>query len=187
MRAELVELGDLIAELVAGAADGGDPEAAAVVPLDTIARRLAERTARRHDRPVEVLGTGAAVVAPPTGLTRAVGNLLENAVKFSPPGSPVTVELDGGCLRVLDDGPGIAPDETERVFDRFYRSPASRTLPGSGLGLAIVRQVVEGAGGTVEVCPRSAATRPSVGFRLPAVTVPVERPGTAGQPEARVR
>ncbi|HEX5247942.1 MAG TPA: HAMP domain-containing sensor histidine kinase [Gaiellaceae bacterium] len=82
-------------------------------------------------------------------LERAVWNLLENAGKWSMPGSSVDVTLSGGELRVRDHGPGIAPEDREHVFDRFYRSATARALPGSGLGLAIVREVAEAHGGTV--------------------------------------
>lgn len=87
------------------------------------------------------------------GLERAVLNLLDNAVKFSPQGSVVHVALrplgDGtAVVEVSDSGPGIAPEDLPRVFDRFYRSSEARTLPGSGLGLAIVKQAAERHGGT---------------------------------------
>jgi len=82
-------------------------------------------------------------------LERAAWNLLENAGKWSVPGSSVDVTLSGGELRVRDHGPGIAAEDREHVFDRFYRAAAARSLPGSGLGLAIVREVAEAHGGTV--------------------------------------
>ncbi len=82
-------------------------------------------------------------------LERAVWNLLENAGKWTKPGSSVDVTLSGGELRVRDHGPGIAPEDREHVFDRFYRSADARSLPGSGLGLAIVREVAEAHGGSV--------------------------------------
>jgi two-component system, OmpR family, sensor histidine kinase MprB len=84
-------------------------------------------------------------------LERAVWNLLENAGKWSEPGSSVEVALKDGELRVRDHGPGIAPEDREHVFDRFYRAPTARSQPGSGLGLAIVREVAEAHGGTVVV------------------------------------
>jgi two-component system sensor histidine kinase MprB len=85
---------------------------------------------------------------------RAVANLLDNAVKWSPNDGTVHVGLhatpDGYAeLSVRDQGPGIPPDDLPYVFDRFYRSPASRAMPGSGLGLAIVRQIAEQHHGTV--------------------------------------
>lgn len=85
----------------------------------------------------------------PERLERAVWNLLENAGKWTKPGSSVDVTLARGELRVRDHGPGIAPEDREHVFDRFYRSADARSLPGSGLGLAIVREVAEAHGGSV--------------------------------------
>jgi two-component system sensor histidine kinase MprB len=87
--------------------------------------------------------------AVPERIERAVWNLLENAGKWSTNGKPVEVRLAHGELTVRDHGPGIAAEDRERIFDRFYRAPAARSLPGSGLGLAIVREVAEAHGGTV--------------------------------------
>jgi two-component system sensor histidine kinase MprB len=84
----------------------------------------------------------------PERLERAVWNLLENAGKWSREGSSVDVMLTDGELVVRDHGPGIAEEDREHVFDRFYRAAEARSLPGSGLGLAIVRQVAEAHGGT---------------------------------------
>ena len=82
-------------------------------------------------------------------LERAVTNILGNAVKWSPPA--VRFPPPRACRRVTvtDEGPGIPEGEQTRVFERFYRSPASRGTPGSGLGLAIVAQAAERHGGTV--------------------------------------
>ena len=82
-------------------------------------------------------------------VARAVGNLLDNALKWSPDGAVVEVTCADGAVTVRDHGPGIGPDDLPHVFDRFYRAPAARALPGSGLGLAIVAQVAEAEGGTV--------------------------------------
>jgi two-component system, OmpR family, sensor histidine kinase MprB len=82
-------------------------------------------------------------------ITRAVGNLLDNALKWSPDDGVVEVRCAGGVVTVRDHGPGIAPDDLPHVFDRFYRAPAARALPGSGLGLAIVAQVAGAEGGSV--------------------------------------
>jgi two-component system sensor histidine kinase MprB len=80
-------------------------------------------------------------------LDRAVVNLLDNAVKFSPTGEPVEVSVKGGQIAVRDHGPGIADADLPLVFERFYRANGARGLPGSGLGLAIVRQVAQAHGG----------------------------------------
>jgi two-component system sensor histidine kinase MprB len=84
----------------------------------------------------------------PVLLERAVSNLLENAVKYSPPGAPIEVSVRGGEVVVQDHGPGIAEEDLPRVFDRFYRAAAARSKPGAGLGLAIVREAAEAHGGT---------------------------------------
>jgi two-component system sensor histidine kinase MprB len=82
-------------------------------------------------------------------LSRAVGNLLDNARKWSPPGQAVSVVCRAGAVVVRDRGPGIAREDLPHVFDRFYRAPSARGLPGSGLGLAIVAQVVKAEGGSI--------------------------------------
>ncbi len=78
-------------------------------------------------------------------LLEAVGNLLDNAIKFSPAGTDVTLSLcdtpGGACVRVADQGPGIPPAERDRVLRRFYRTQKSRTVEGSGLGLSLVAAV----------------------------------------------
>ncbi len=88
------------------------------------------------------------VRAAPGRLDRAVANLLDNAVKWGPPGEPIEVRVRDGELTVRDHGPGFAPSDLPLVFDRFYRADSARGMPGSGLGLAIVRQVAEAHGGT---------------------------------------
>ncbi len=79
-------------------------------------------------------------------MVEAVGNLLDNAVKFAPPGSVVTVALDQSgsvaMLRVADRGPGIPSAERDRVLQRFYRMEKSRTVDGSGLGLSLVAAIM---------------------------------------------
>jgi two-component system sensor histidine kinase MprB len=77
-----------------------------------------------------------------------VANLVDNAVKWSPPGGAVELELTDGELSVRDHGPGFADADLPHVFERFYRAEGARGLPGSGLGLAIVRQAAEAHGGS---------------------------------------
>ena len=74
---------------------------------------------------------------------------MENAGKWSRDGSSVDVILADGSLVVRDHGPGIAPEDRDHVFGRFYRAASARSLPGSGLGLAIVREIAEAHGGSV--------------------------------------
>ncbi|WP_431035431.1 HAMP domain-containing sensor histidine kinase [Streptomyces sp. P6-2-1] len=112
-------------------------------------------------------------------LERAVVNVLDNAVKFSPDGGEIRVRLERGTLTVRDHGPGIPPEDLPYVFDRFWRSPSARSLPGSGLGLSIVARTVRDIGGTVTL-----ATAPDgEPGTLATITIPgapVRPPGDAG-------
>lgn len=92
----------------------------------------------------------SAVRVVPSRLERAVANLLDNAVKWSPPAGTVEVSSAHRSVVVRDHGPGISEADLPHVFERFYRSAGARGLPGSGLGLAIVRDVVDAEGGTVK-------------------------------------
>jgi two-component system sensor histidine kinase MprB len=120
------------------------------VRLDLIVEEAVER-ARRHsqDTPFEVELEQVVLTGEPGRLARAINNLLDNAVNYSPPGSPVEIAVHGDELTVRDHGPGISAVDLPHVFDRFYRGAEARGRPGSGLGLAIVRQVAEQHGGRV--------------------------------------
>ncbi|HEX8714890.1 MAG TPA: HAMP domain-containing sensor histidine kinase [Solirubrobacteraceae bacterium] len=124
--------------------------AAEDVRLDALVGEAVER-ARRHSSAAEFeLELEPTIVAAvPARLERAIGNLIDNAIKYSPPHEPVEIALAGGELTVRDHGPGISAPDLPHVFDRFYRGAEARGRPGSGLGLAIVRQVVEQQGGRV--------------------------------------
>jgi len=81
-------------------------------------------------------------------LTQALANLVENALRHTPPGTQITVRLSrpagaGICLAVEDDGPGVAPEDLPRLWHRFYRGERSRTTPGNGLGLSFVAAVAD--------------------------------------------
>ncbi|RXS85720.1 HAMP domain-containing histidine kinase [Streptomyces sp. TM32] len=121
------------------------------------------------------------VRAEPDGLERAVVNLLDNAVKFSPSGGTVEVRLAGGELTVRDHGPGIPQDELPHVFERFWRSPSARSLPGSGLGLSIVARTAQQAGGAVRLRSADPGGTEAV-LTLPgAATPPPDVPGPGPQ------
>jgi two-component system sensor histidine kinase MprB len=83
-------------------------------------------------------------------VNRAVSNLLDNALRWSPAEGTVEVVLKDGVLTVRDHGPGFEEPDLPFVFDRFYRAQNARRMPGSGLGLAIVRQAAEASGGFAE-------------------------------------
>ncbi|NJP69453.1 HAMP domain-containing sensor histidine kinase [Streptomyces sp. C1-2] len=113
------------------------------------------------------------VRAEPSSLERAVVNILDNAVKFSPGGGTIEVRLADGVLTVRDHGPGIDAEELPYVFDRFWRSPGARSLPGSGLGLSIVARAVRQAGGEVSLAPAGDAGGGTVAtIRLPGAPTP---------------
>lgn len=136
------------------------------VRLDEVVRRAVRRASRRGHHTISTDLRPWNLVGDPNALERAVLNLLDNAVKFSPPKSTVTVRLRPGLLEVEDEGPGIPEGERQQVFQRFWRSPAARAMPGSGLGLAIVADVAESHGAQVGVA-RSRTGGAIVSIRLP--------------------
>jgi two-component system sensor histidine kinase TctE len=103
----------------------------------------------RDDEPLELRGD-------PLMIAEMIANLVDNAIRYSPPRARIAVEARGegerARLTVCDDGPGLADDERARVLDRFYRG-AGATEPGSGLGLAIVREIARAHGGALRLAP----------------------------------
>ncbi|HMQ27835.1 MAG TPA: HAMP domain-containing sensor histidine kinase, partial [Acidimicrobiales bacterium] len=167
LRSEMGELSALVTELVDLATEEAQaPEPIAPLRLDELVSRLAGRTERRTGLAVTCDLAPTIVEGRTTRLERAVGNLLDNAAKWSPEGGTIRVHLADGALVVSDEGPGIDDADLARVFDRFYRADAARSTPGSGLGLAIVRQIVEDHGGRV-IAGRAPGGGAAVGFRLP--------------------
>ena len=137
---------DLV-ELARENAQQPDPEE---LRLDLLVADVVERAQRRAPEvKIEAKLEEATVNGVPTALERAVGNLLDNAVKWSPPGGVIEVTVREAEVTVRDHGCGIDEADLPLVFDRFYRAPAARGMPGSGLGLAIVKQVAEQHGGSV--------------------------------------
>jgi len=144
IRLEVEELSTLTAELVDLATDQmQNAEPVATVDLLSLARDIAQRSRRRSARPIAVIdGGGNAVEGYANQLLRAISNLVDNAIKYSPEGSPIDITVDGGVIRVRDHGPGIKDIDLPHIFERFYRSQETRSAPGSGLGLAIVADAV---------------------------------------------
>jgi two-component system sensor histidine kinase MprB len=152
---ELRELTDLVAELVELATDTRSEEPVEQIELSELAELVVTRHRRRTGREITLeLHAPALVTGRVALLERAVSNLVENAVKFSPEGTTVEVVVSGANVEILDRGAGIAPEDLPHVFDRFYRATTARTLPGSGLGLAIVEQIAQLHGGTITLKPR---------------------------------
>lgn len=143
---------------------------AATVVADTVRRfqRQAERAGLSLS--AQVPSTPLTVIADAERLERALGNLVANAIKFTPPGGSITVTAaeddDTVALSVRDTGVGIEPEAQPRVFERFYKTDRGRGSGGTGLGLAIVKHIVRAHEGTVSV-----ESRPGMGstftMRLP--------------------
>jgi two-component system OmpR family sensor kinase len=172
MRGEVEDMSALAANLLLLArADAGVPAASlAEVDLSDVAGRVVERAARQAEEAGVSLAAHTAttiVRGDPALLERAVGNLVENALTYAPRGCHVTVRCTGAegvaTVAVEDDGPGIAPEHAEHVFDRFYRAdPARRRDAGSGLGLPIARAIAEAHRGSLAL----ARPRPGALFRM---------------------
>jgi len=191
VRAQIEELTTLIGDLVELARDEPLTHVVEVVDLSEVLDRAVTRVRRRAPGiEFEVRSAPWWVTGEPPSLERAVTNLLDNAAKWSPPGGVVRVDMHRGRLVVDDSGAGIAPGDLPHVFDRFYRSEESRSMPGSGLGLSIVRQVAERHAGTVH-----AGAAPGGGGRL-SLTLPgspepddalAPQPGSAFSSQAEPR
>jgi signal transduction histidine kinase len=129
-------------------------------PVDFPVRELLEQAAREcslGERPVRlkvcVQPGDLSATGDPERVHQVVANLLDNAVRHSPRDGRVWLSAHASnghvAIEVADEGPGIAPEEAERVFERFYRADAARNGEGSGLGLAIARWIVDAHGGAI--------------------------------------
>jgi two-component system sensor histidine kinase MprB len=175
---QLQELSALVGDLAELARGDQEPTVQEILRLDLLVRD-AVAVQNTHGRTKGVTfdldAEPCCVEAHADRLTRAVGNLLDNARKWNPPEHSVSVCCREGRVVVHDQGPGIAEEDLPHIFDRFYRSPSARGLPGSGLGLAIVAQVVQAEGGTIEAenVPTGGAR---MSMQLPVVPCPDDDP-----------
>ena len=190
MKAQMVELSTLIGDLLElsrpSRPAGSKP--LGVLPLHDIVSRALDRARLRGPGLLFSVELHPWFVrADAHTMERAVVNLLDNAVKFSPPGGAIEVALRSGTLTVRDHGPGIPAEDLPHVFERFWRSPSARQMPGSGLGLAIVAQTIRDAGGEVSLAtavpvPDGATGGALCTVRLPgAPTPPPPTPPPGGQ------
>jgi two-component system sensor histidine kinase MprB len=171
--AQMTELASLIGDLQELARpDAAQPGPLQVVGLHDIASTALERARLRGPELTITADLEPWYVrAEPAALERAVVNVLDNAVKFSPQHGTVAVALHSGELTVVDQGPGIPEEELPHVFERFWRSPSARQLPGSGLGLSIVARTVQQAGGEVAL-RRAPGGGTEASLRLPGAPQP---------------
>jgi two-component system, OmpR family, sensor histidine kinase MprB len=154
VKAQMQELSSLVGDLLELARpDEAEPVLETVALHEVVDRAVERARLRGPGLTVQARTEPWYVRGDPASLERAVVNLLDNAVKFSPPAGTVTVRLAGGELTVRDHGPGIPAADLPHVFERFWRSPSARSLPGSGLGLSIVARVVGEMGGRVALEP----------------------------------
>jgi two-component system sensor histidine kinase QseC len=150
----------------------------AFAPVDlakTCREAMADAAARARDRNVEVaLDAQGELVVPgdPVMLLALARNLVDNAARYAPDSGQVRVTLRreerSACLSVEDAGPGVPPEQRERIFERFYRGTEGRG-EGSGLGLSIVRRVVELHGGSL-----GASSSPALGGLRVEVRLPLQ-------------
>jgi two-component system sensor histidine kinase MprB len=178
---QLQELTDLVGDLAELARGDQMPVRQEPIRLDLLVRdavAVATTHGRTQGVTFDLVAEECWVSADMDRLSRALGNLLDNARKWSPAGGVVSVQCQRGTVVVRDRGPGIASQDLPHIFDRFYRAPSARGLPGSGLGLAIVAQVVKAEGGTIraEIDPEG-GTRMSL--RLPTIEAPSDAPEEA--------
>jgi signal transduction histidine kinase len=180
--AEVDRMASLVEDLLTLARATEAESPGAPVDLAECAREAAERwtdTAARSGSSVTLsAATSTRVWAGPDDVEHILDNLIENAIRYGPPGTTVRVETaaedGGGVVAVSDDGPGIPAEDRERVFERFYRgSNGRRAGPGTGLGLAIVRQLALRWGGDAMLGSASNGAGTRVEVRFPsAPTVP---------------
>jgi two-component system sensor histidine kinase MprB len=177
LQAQTQELTSLIGDLLELSRPDVAQAAAVPTPLHSVVERALQRARLRGPGVSFVTGIEPwHVLGDPASLERAVMNLLDNAVKFSPADGTIDVRLRDGELTIRDHGQGIPAEDLPHVFERFWRSPQARALPGSGLGLSIVAHTVQRSGGQVALLPAyGGGTVASI--RLPGTGVPA--PGTA--------
>jgi len=173
---EVDRIAQLVEELLV-LSSAGEPDASAE-PIDLA---VAAAAAHRRWEPLAREQGRAVVLAPPSGaalasaaradVDRALDALVENALRYAPAGSTVELRAVGDTIEVLDEGPGIAPDEAEAVFERFHRGTAGRRTPGgTGLGLTIARTLARRWAGDVAIANRIEGGARAV-LRLPRVEV----------------
>jgi signal transduction histidine kinase len=119
--------------------------------------------------PLTIAGDTSYVRADPADLHEANGNLVENALKYGArPHVDIVRENGAAIVRVQDAGPGIAPEDAGKIFERFYRSAETRDVPGSGLGLTIAAGAAKRAGGAL-VLEDASAGHTTFALRLPII------------------
>lgn len=158
LREEIGQMSGLVGELLSFSKAGLDAVSAALKPveIEPVAQQSAARERKDGVNIVVSVPEAVTAIAEPNLLLRALSNLVRNAVRYAGADGPITISAvrdgDSVLITVADSGPGLPPEELDRVFTPFYRLDASRTREtgGAGLGLAIVKSCIESSGGTVQ-------------------------------------
>lgn len=187
---QMTELSSLIGDLVDLAREDASEKSVEPVDLHKVMEGSLKRVRiRRQDVDFRVHFIPWVVEGDQFALGRATLNIMDNAAKWSPPTGTVRVTMSQVDdyhvrIRVDDSGPGIPPEEREKVFERFYRSADARSMPGSGLGLAIVKGVVERHDGTIRISEsRDGGTRMEIilpGHPVEGTTISDMHPNAEG-------
>jgi two-component system sensor histidine kinase MprB len=151
-REQAGELDQLISDLLDLARYGESAPHRESVRLDLLTSEAVHRMRQRM--PHSAIDTDllpCLVHVDPAGVDHAICNLIDNAIKWNPPGGAVHVAVADAHVSVTDHGPGIPDEDLPHVFERFYRAPAGRGMPGAGLGLAIVARVAQANDATADV------------------------------------
>jgi signal transduction histidine kinase len=186
---ELERLTALLTNLLALARGDERPPEARAISLSQVARAAHDRwVTRAEDQGRQLLVAsepGVEVLSAGEDLGIVLDNLVENAISYSPAGTSVRIATGSrgpfGFVAVDDEGPGIDPEEADRVLERFYRGSASTGRAGTGLGLAIVRVLAERWGGHVEL-----ANRAQGGLRAIAYLPIAGPPGVLPNPDQSI-
>ena len=170
VRTQLIEFSNLVSDLIGLTRVDRTAADFEEIDLTTVLEEVVDRVS------MQSTGLSWAVELDPAYLqgdgdllSRAFGNVLDNAVKFTPPGGTVTVTLHGDEVRIADTGVGVHAEDRPFVFDRFFRSETARATPGTGLGLSITDSVVRQHGGSVTVTDASGGGAMFV-LRFPGAT-----------------
>ena len=151
-REEAGELDQLITDLLDLARYHESTPHRETVRLDLLTDEAVRRMRQRvPDAAIDTELHPCLVHVDPAAVDHAISNLVDNAIKWTPPGASVRVVVEDGQVSVTDQGPGIADEDLPHIFERFYRAPAAQGMPGAGLGLAIVGGVAHANDGTVAV------------------------------------
>jgi two-component system sensor histidine kinase CpxA len=174
LQEEVRQMSSLVGELLSFSKTGMEQSLRQMVPVDVL--QISKEAIARESLPADLaIEPGLMAMADPDYLLRSIANLVRNSHRYAGEAGPVTIsarrEKSEIAITVADSGPGLPPDEAERIFTPFYRLDTSRNRAsgGAGLGLAIVRNCVEACKGTVRFRNR-VPTGLEVEIRLPAAS-----------------